>query len=105
MKLKSIAYNVLLAIGICNTAALLVGSFIGSNKYSMAEEFGEDMMELMLIGIPITLTAISIIWFLVDTILKPEKQINYLALAFVGILADAVFLISSFIMVTPSTAP
>lgn len=93
MRTKRI-FQLLISIGILNAATIIIGALTGENAYVIAENL-RPYFNIILCFIPLGLTCVSIIWWLFDTYLKTEQRTNHIAIAFSGILADAVFIIGT----------
>lgn len=87
-------FRLLILIGMINALIIIIGAFTGTNAYTIADNLSR-YFDLLLCFIPLGLTGISLIWWLVDFLLKTEQRLNYFALAFAGILADAIFVIGT----------
>lgn len=93
MKKKQL-FQLLISIGVLNAMTIIVGALTGENAYVIAEKL-RPYFSLILCIVPLGLTSVSIIWWLIDIYLKTEQRINHIAIAFSGILADAVFIIGT----------
>lgn len=91
---KKQIFGLLILIGIINAFIIIIGALTSSNTYTLANNLS-SYFEYLLCFVPLGLTSIALIWWLVDIYLKTEKRLNYFALAFSGILADAVFVIGT----------
>jgi hypothetical protein len=89
-------FRLFILIGIINALTVIIGALTGENAYTIANNLS-DYFYLLLCFMPLGLTSIALIWFLIDKYVKTEERPNYFALAFAGILADAVFVIGSFL--------
>ncbi len=93
--IKNILFSCLVIAGIINALVIIVIAMTGPNAYTLANNLA-NYFNLVLCIIPLILLSATVIWYLVDLFLKAEKRVNYFALAFCAILADAVFVIGTF---------
>ena len=91
--IKDLIYKLLICIGIINGLTVIISALTGTNSYTIANNLVH--FDLILCFIPVTLVGVSILWRLIDLFLKTEQRINYYAIAFCGILSDAIFVIGS----------
>jgi hypothetical protein len=82
-------------IGLVNALTIIISALTGQNAYVLANNLPAYLFDTVLCFIPISLTSIAIIWWLIDLYFKPADRVNYIAIAFSGILVDAVFVIGS----------
>ncbi len=87
--MRKILFRLLILIGIVNAATIFLSALTGPNAYVIASSL-KKYFTLLLCIIPLSLTFTAFVWWLYDIIRKPEVRVNYLAIAFCGILADAV---------------
>ncbi|MBK8367188.1 MAG: hypothetical protein IPL10_07150 [Bacteroidetes bacterium] len=92
--LKNILFACLITSGIINALVIVILAITGPNAYTIANNLS-NYFNLVLCIIPLILLLITVSWYILDLIIKPEKRINYFALAFCAISADAVFVIGS----------
>lgn len=91
---KKLIFKLLTLIGILNALVIVIGALTSSNTYTLANNLS-GYFDYLLCYVPLGLTGIALCWWLVESYLKTEKRLNYFALAFSGILADAVFVIGT----------
>lgn len=96
---KQFLFRILVAIGVINSMIVIVGAINGTNAYIIAPGL-RDYFDLILVFVPLALVCIAVAWWFIDKLLKTEERINYLLLAFSGILVDAVFVIGSILFAT-----
>lgn len=92
---KKIIFQSLIIVGLLNSLILIACALTGGNYYVLANNLSDLNRNLILLYIPISLTSIALLWYLIDLITKPITKINYLAIAFSGLLADAIYVIGS----------
>lgn len=92
---RKILYIIFLFLGLANTLLLLYYAFTGQNAYVIASDLPNFLNYLVLCYLPLGLVGISISWWALDRYIKPSQKVNYLAIAFCGILVDAVFVIGT----------
>ena len=86
--------TLLILIGITNTLIIIIGALIGTNNYTIANNLS-NYFDYLLCFVPLCLTSVALIWWIIDNYFKTEQRVNYFAIGFAGILADAVFVIGS----------
>lgn len=91
---KKQIFRLLTLLGIINALIIVIGAFTSPNTYTIASNLS-GYFDYLLCFVPLGLTGIALIWWLADRYLKTEKSVNYFALAFSAILADAVFVIGT----------
>lgn len=94
--IRKILFSIFLFLGIANTLLLLFYAFTGQNAYVIGSDLPDFLIYFVLCYLPLGLVGISIGWWALDRFLKPSKKVNYLAIAFCGILVDAVFVVGTF---------
>jgi hypothetical protein len=87
-------FRLFILLGIINALTIVMGALTGENAYTIANNLSSHF-NLLLCFIPLGLTSVALIWFIIDNYKKIEQRPNYFALAFAGISADAVFVIGS----------
>lgn len=92
--MKKQLFGLLILIGIINALIIIIGALTGPNTYTLANNLS-GYFDYLLCFVPLGLVTIAIGWWLVDIYLKTEDRLNYFAMAFSGILADAVFVIGT----------
>jgi hypothetical protein len=92
--MKKQLFGLLILIGIINALVIIIGALTGPNAYTLANNLS-GYFDYLLCFVPLGLISIALSWWLVDIYLKTEKRLNYFAIAFSGILADAVFVIGT----------
>jgi hypothetical protein len=91
---RKIIFYFLSALGAINSLTIIVSAVTGPNAYTIANSISQ-YLDIMICYIPLALTIIALTWYFIDLYLKPDKKVNYFQIAFLGISADAVFVIGS----------
>ncbi len=91
---KFLISKLLISIGVTNALVVVVAALFSTNAYIIADNL-KDSLVMVLCYIPISLLAVSFVWWIFDLYKKTENKVNHLAIAFSGIMVDAVFVIGS----------
>lgn len=84
----------LIILGLINSLIVIVSSIVGPNAYVLAESISK-YFNIILGYVPFFLVCTSLFWFVFDKFNKVDSKINYFAIAFFGILSDAIFAIGT----------
>lgn len=82
-------------MGVVNASTIILSALTGPNAYVLANNLPGYLFYVVLGYVPLALVSIAFMWWLIDLYRKPVSKINYVAIAFCGILSDAVFVIGS----------
>ena len=91
---RKLLSRLLILLGIINTLTIIVGALTGPNAYTIANNLTNYLNYLLCI-IPLFLVCFAFVWWIVDRSQKSKPKTNYIAIAFAGILGDAVFVIGT----------
>jgi len=91
---RKILFWILISLGMLNALTVVISALIGPNSYYIAESISKYFY-IILGYVPFSLICIAFVWFLFDKFNKVDLKINYFAIAFFGILSDAIFAIGS----------
>lgn len=96
---RNILFWILVSLGVLNALIVVVSALIGPNSYFIAESISKYFY-IVLAWIPFCLVSVAFLWFLFDKLNKVDTKINYFAIAFFGILSDAIFAIGSIFFIS-----
>jgi hypothetical protein len=91
---KFLISKILIAAGVVNTLVVIVAAIFSTNAYIIADSL-KDSFVMLLCYIPLSLLTVAFAWWIFDLINNTENKVNHLAIAFSGIMVDAVFVIGS----------
>ena len=96
---RKLLSRLLISLGIINSLTIIIGALTGPNAYTIANNLGNFLTYLLCV-IPLFLVCFAFVWWMVDRLQKSKLKTNYIAIAFAGILADAVFVIGTILCAT-----
>lgn len=96
---RKILFWLLVSLGILNALIVVISALIGPNAYVIAESISKYFY-IVLGYVPFSLICITFAWFLFDKLNNVDSKINYFAIAFFGILSDAVFAIGTIFFIS-----
>ena len=91
---RKILSRSLILLGIINALTIIIGALTGPNAYTIANNL-HNYFKYLLCFIPLFLASFAFAWWIVDRSQKSKSETNYIAIAFFGIFADAVFVIGT----------
>lgn len=96
---RKIFFWVLVGLGVLNSLIIVFSALIGQNSYIIAESIS-NYFYIVLGWVPFCIVCTAFVWFVIDKLNKVDSKINYFAIAFFGILSDAIFAIGSIFFIS-----
>ncbi len=96
---RKIFFWVLVGLGVLNSLIIVFSALIGENSYIIAESIS-SYFYIVLGWVPFCIVCTAFVWFVIDKLNKVYSKINYFAIAFFGILSDAIFAIGSIFFIS-----